>query len=77
MAALLEFLPGLLAATFGIGHIYAGNVALGLCAMFGYWLMFAVNVALCFVLVGFVTMPLCWLVMIVGSPIAAAAACRR
>ncbi|HEX8503353.1 MAG TPA: hypothetical protein VF659_22405 [Pyrinomonadaceae bacterium] len=76
-AALLEVLPGLFFQTFGIGHIYAGNVAAGLLLMFGYWLVQFVNLLLCFVLVGFVTLPLCFLLAIIISPITAANAASR
>jgi hypothetical protein len=52
VAALLELLPGLFFQTFGIGHIYAGNVGVGLLFMFGYWFIQFINVLLCFVLIG-------------------------
>ena len=74
-AALLEVLGGLFFQTFGIGHIYAGNVVLGLLFMFGYWLLAGVNVVLMFVLIGFVTYPLCWVAMMILSPILAANSC--
>jgi hypothetical protein len=74
-AAILEILPGLLIQTFGIGHMYAGNVAVGLLFMFGYWFVLAVNIALCFVLIGFVTLPLCWIGAMILSPILASASC--
>src|SRR5262245_30454129 len=37
VAAILEVLPGMFLQTFGIGHMYAGNVGMGLLFMFGYW----------------------------------------
>ncbi|HEX8685115.1 MAG TPA: hypothetical protein VF654_01400 [Pyrinomonadaceae bacterium] len=76
-AVLLEIVPGFFFQTFGIGHIYAGNVAAGLLLMFGYWLVQFVNLLLCFVLVGFVTLPLCFLLAIIISPITAANAASR
>ncbi|MFT4247816.1 MAG: hypothetical protein QM581_07230 [Pseudomonas sp.] len=75
-AALLEILPGLLFQTFGIGHIYAGNVGTGLIFMFGYWLLLAANVLLMFVLIGFATAPLCWIAAMIISSITAANACK-
>ncbi len=76
VAALLEVLPGLFFQTFGIGHIYAGNVVTGLVLMFGYWCVQAINVLLMFVLVGFVTAPLCWIAAMIISPIIASRSCR-
>jgi hypothetical protein len=75
-AAVLEILGGLLIHTFGIGHMYAGNVFLGLIFMFGGWVVLAVNVALCFVLIGFVTLPVCWVGMLIFSPILAASSVK-
>jgi TM2 domain-containing membrane protein YozV len=72
VAAMLEILPGFFLQTFGIGHIYAGNVAAGLLLMFGYWLLTFINILLLFVLIGFVTWPLCFLTTIILSPILAA-----
>lgn len=74
-AVLLEVLPGFFALTFGIGHMYAGNVALGLLIMFGAWGLFAINTLLCFVLIGFITFPVTWLLFLILSPITAANAC--
>jgi hypothetical protein len=76
VAAVLELLFGLFFGTFGIGHIYAGNVAFGLLVMFGGWFVLGVNVLLCFVGIGFLTLPLCWLAMLILSPLIAANACR-
>jgi len=75
-AALLEFLPGFFAHIFGIGHIYAGNVATGLVIMFGYWLLLGINIVLCFVLIGLITLPLTWLLFLILSTIAASNAVR-
>jgi TM2 domain-containing membrane protein YozV len=58
-ALLLELLPGFFAATFGIGHIYLGQVARGLLIMFGYWFILVINVFLTAALIGFCTLPLC------------------
>src|SRR5688500_426776 len=76
-AVLLEILPGFFFQTFGIGHIYAGNVGTGLLLMFGYWFVQFVNILLCFLLIGFVTLPLCFLLAIIISPITAANAASR
>ena len=77
VAAILEVVPGLLIQTFGIGHMYVGNVGLGLAFMLGYWFVAFINLLLCFVLIGFITWPLCWLVMMVLSPILAANAASK
>ena len=71
-AVLLEVLPGFFFQTFGIGHMYAGNVGMGLLFMFGYWFIQFINALLCFVLIGFITLPLCWLAAMIVSPILAA-----
>lgn len=71
VAVLLEVLPGFFFQTFGIGHIYAGNVAAGLLFMFGYWFIQFINFLLCFVLIGFVTLPMCWIAAMIISPIIA------
>lgn len=74
-AVALELLLGFFFQWFGWGHIYAGNVGIGLLIMFGYWFLLGINIALCFVLVGFVTWPLTWLLFAIISPITASAAC--
>lgn len=76
-AVLLEILPGFFFQTFGIGHIYAGNVAVGLLFMFGYWFVAFVNFLLLFVLVGFITWPLCFLATVVISSVTASNAASR
>jgi TM2 domain-containing membrane protein YozV len=76
-AVLLEILPGFFFQTFGIGHIYAGNVGLGLLFMFGYWFVAFVNFLLLFVLVGLITWPLCFLVTLIISSILASNAASR
>jgi hypothetical protein len=76
-AVLLEILPGFFFQTFGIGHIYAGNVGTGLLFMFGYWFVAFVNFLLCFILIGLITWPLCFLAtMIISSILASNAASR-
>jgi TM2 domain-containing membrane protein YozV len=60
VALILELVPGMFLQTFGIGNLYAGNIGWGLALMAGYWIASAVNVALCFILIGFVTWPLTW-----------------
>ena len=76
-AVLLEILPGFFFQTFGIGHIYAGNVGTGLLIMFGYWCVQFVNLLLCFLLIGFITLPLCFLLTIILSSITASNAAAR
>jgi len=77
LAAVFEILGGLMMQTFGIGHIYAGNVAVGLTFMFGYWLLCFVNIILMFALIGILTYPLCWLLFLIVSPITAASSIKR
>jgi len=74
---MLEILPGLFFQTFGIGHMYAGRTGTGLLFMFGYWFVTGINIALCLVLVGFVTWPLCWLGAVVISSILASNAAKE
>jgi hypothetical protein len=76
VAAVLELVGGGLFATFGVGHFYAGSAGLGLLFMFGYWFVFIVNILLCFALIGFVTLPLCWLIAMIVCPISAANCAR-
>ncbi len=71
-AVALELVPGFMIQTFGIGHLYVGNIGLGLLFMFGYWFLLFINFLLCFVFVGFVTLPLCWIAMMILSPLLAA-----
>lgn len=76
-AALLEILPGFFFQTFGIGHMYAGNVGTGLLFMFGYWIVTFINFLLCFILIGFITWPLCFILAMVISPILASNSVTR
>jgi TM2 domain-containing membrane protein YozV len=66
-AVLLEILPAICLQVFGIGNIYAGNVLVGLLIMIAYWIACLVNLALCFILVGFITWPLTWVAFACGS----------
>ncbi|MDT5270094.1 MAG: hypothetical protein QOH49_2280 [Acidobacteriota bacterium] len=77
VAVLLEVLPGFFLQTFGIGQIYAGNVGTGLLFMFGYWFVQFINLLLCFVLIGIITGPLCFILAAVISPILACKAAER
>ena len=76
-AVLLEVLPGFFFQTFGIGHMYAGNVAAGLLLMFGYWFIQFINLLLCFLIIGFITLPLCFILAMVISPILASNTATR
>ena len=76
-AVLLEVLPGFFLQTFGIGHLYAGNVGVGLLFMFGYWFVQFINLLLCFVFIGILTLPLCFILAMVISPILASQAAER
>jgi len=71
MAMLLELVPGLFFQTFGIGHIYAGNVATGLLIMFSYWTLSVINFVLLFLLIGFLTWPATFLAFLIVSTITA------
>lgn len=51
----------------GVGSLYAGAPAPGLVLMVGFWFFTCINVALCFVLIGFVTFPITWLVCLLLS----------
>jgi hypothetical protein len=77
LAVALELLGGTFFQTFGIGHLYAGNVGVGLGLMFGYWVLTAINFALCFVVVGLVTWPVTWAAFMVISAITASNAAKR
>jgi len=76
-AVLLEVLPGFLLQTFGIGHIYAGDVGVGLAFMFGYWVLLGINAALLCVGIGVFTGPACWLLFMILCPILAAQKCKK
>lgn len=76
-AVLLEVVPGFFFQTFGIGQIYAGNVGTGLLFMFGYWFVQFINLLLCFLLIGFITLPVCFLGAMILSPVLAANAATR
>lgn len=85
-AALLECLPGFFIGTFGIGHIYSGNVGLGLAAMFGWWFFIFATLVCGGAFTGvtggfgiFVVAPAflaCWLGMMVGSAMLASNNCK-
>jgi hypothetical protein len=76
LAVALELIFGSMFQTFGVGHIYAGNVGVGLAWMFGYWAVTTLNFFLCFLLVGFITWPLCWIAAMIISSITAANAAK-
>jgi TM2 domain-containing membrane protein YozV len=76
-AVLLEVLPGFFLQTFGIGHMYAGNVGTGLLFMFGYWFIQFINLLLCMLIIGFITLPLTFILAMVISPILASNAAER
>lgn len=76
-AVALELVPGFLFQTFGIGNIYAGNVGVGLLFLFGYWFVLFINILLCMVLIGFITLPICWIAMMIIAPLTAANSASR
>ncbi|NLT69915.1 MAG: hypothetical protein GXX91_04385 [Verrucomicrobiaceae bacterium] len=77
LAVVLELLPGLFLQTFGIGNIYAGNVAGGVLMMLGYWATCLVNFLLCAIFIGFITWPLTWIGFMIFCPILANGAAKR
>jgi hypothetical protein len=80
---MLEVLFGLFLGTFGIGHIYAGNVGSGLLLMFGYWIFVAINLVGGFCTrgvwfgVAIILVPAVWFVLMIASPLMAADAANR
>ena len=77
LAVILEILPGFMMQTFGIGNIYAGNVTGGILMMIGYWVLLVINVFLCFLLIGLLTLPATWIVFMVLCPMSASSAAKR
>lgn len=77
LAAVLEVIGGACFQTFGVGHLYAGNVGVGLAWMLGYWAVCFVNFILMFLLIGFITWPLCWIAAMIIAPMTAANAAKR
>jgi hypothetical protein len=77
LAVALETLGGTFLSTFGIGHLYAGRVGIGLAWMFGYWAVTFVNFLLCFIFVGFITWPICWLAAMIISSITVSNGVKR
>jgi hypothetical protein len=73
-AAVLEVIFGLFFQTFGIGHIFAGNVGVGLFLMFGWWFFLACASCLGVLTlgIGFILIPACWFLLMIVSPISAA-----
>lgn len=77
VAVLLEILPGLFLQTFGIGNLYAGNIGAGLALMLTYWLTVVVNFLLLFVLIGFITWPLTFLIYLIVAIITSQRSAER
>jgi TM2 domain-containing membrane protein YozV len=77
LAVALELLGGSFLQTFGIGHLYAGNVGMGLGLMLGYWALTAINFVLCFAFIGFITWPVTWVVFMIVSAITANNAAKK
>ena len=70
-AALIEVIGGFF-QIFGLGHIATGYVGFGLLVMLLYVVLSAINVALMFVLIGFVTYPITWVAFMIFSPLSVA-----
>ena len=65
----LELVPGVLFATWGLGHFYSGRWSTGLAVMVSYWVLQAINVALTgFFGLGFLTGALTFLGYLVFCP---------
>lgn len=77
IAVALEVVPGFFFQTFGLGHLYQGRVGMGLFILLSYWALQAINVLLCSILIGFVTLPLTWLFYMVAAPMNAVGDSRR
>lgn len=76
VAALLEVLPAFF-QIFGIGHLYAGNILTGLLLMFGWWVVCAVNFVLLFLIIGYITWPLCWIAAVIVSALWASRSAKQ
>lgn len=68
---LLEVIPGLF-GFFGIGHMAQGRIGMGLFIMLSYIVLQAINAALTFVLIGYITAPLTMLFYLIAAPTNAA-----
>ncbi len=66
-AVALELGAGLV-GFFGVGHAYNGRLWLGVALLLSYWLLQGLNVLLCFVMIGVLTLPLTLVVYAVLSP---------
>jgi TM2 domain-containing membrane protein YozV len=76
VAALLEVLPAFF-QIFGMGHIYAGNTLTGLVLMLGWWAVCAVNFVLLFLIIGYITWPLCWIAAVIVSSLWASRSAKQ
>ena len=65
-AILLDVIFGIF-GIMGVGAIYTGAPVWGIALMVGFWIGFVVNLALFTVLIGFVTLPITWLLFIFVS----------
>jgi hypothetical protein len=77
LAVLLELGAGGMFQTFGIGNIYAGSIGIGIALMLSYWVLQFINALLTMLLVGFVTLPLTWLIYMIVAPLLAANAAKK
>jgi hypothetical protein len=83
VAAVLEVVFGLFLGTFGIGHMYAGNVGSGLTLMFLWWAFLLINyLGILFTcgiwgMVAIVLVPSARFVMLLVSPMMAASSVPR
>lgn len=76
VAAILEVGPGIF-QMFGFGHMYAGNIFVGVLFLFGYWfaatIVALIGLVTCF---GWLLLPPLWLVTMILSTTTAAASCK-
>ncbi len=77
LCVLLELLGGGLFQVFGIGNIVAGNIGIGIALMLSYWVLQFINALLTMLIIGFITLPLTWLLYMIMAPLLAASAAKK
>lgn len=63
---LFELLPGLF-GFLGVGWLWAGETAIGIALLIGFWLFIAIEIVLMFVVIGFCLIPLNFILPIVSA----------
>jgi len=77
VAVAIELLAGSFLAIFGIGNFYAGNPLAGVLLLISYWIIQGINVLLMFVIIGFFTFPLVWVIYMVMASLLAHSAVEK